>query len=65
MAAWPAKPAASDVVAHATAERVLAPRASTVSPVEGAVNSTCKPRENLMDLSTLSSHGSRPLDRNG
>ena len=29
MAAWPAKPAASDVVAHATAERVLAPRAST------------------------------------
>src|SRR5262245_56980773 len=32
--AWLATPAAGDVVAHATAERVLAPRASTVSAVE-------------------------------
>ena len=59
MAAWPAKPAASDVVAHATAERVLATRASSVSPVEAAVNSTRNLRENLMDFSTLFSLWSR------
>jgi hypothetical protein len=53
MAAWRAKPVASDVVAHATAEKVLAPRASTVSRVEAAVNSTRNLRENLMNLSTL------------
>jgi hypothetical protein len=47
MAAWPAKPAASDVVAHATAQRVLATRANTVSPLEAAVNSTCNLREQL------------------
>jgi hypothetical protein len=34
MAGSPAKPAASVVVAHATAERALATRASSVSPVE-------------------------------
>ena len=49
MAAWPAKPAASDVVAHATAARVLAPRASTVNPLDVALNSTRNLRENLMD----------------
>jgi hypothetical protein len=53
MAGWPAKPAASDVVAHATAQRVLATRASSVSPVEAAVNSTRNLRENLRDFSTL------------
>jgi len=46
MAARPAKPAASDVVAHATAERVLAPRAGTVSPPEVALNSTRNLTEN-------------------
>jgi hypothetical protein len=65
MAAWPAKPAASDVVAHATEKRVLAPRASTVSPVEASVNSTRNLRENLMDFSTLFSHWFRLSDRNG
>lgn len=40
MAGWPARLAASEVVAHATAERVLAPRASAVSPLEAAVNPT-------------------------
>jgi hypothetical protein len=62
MAAWPAKPAASDVVAHATAERALATRASSVSPVETAVNSSRNLRENLMDLSTLFSLWSRLVD---
>ena len=65
MAAWPAKAAASDVVAHATAERVFATCASTVSPVEAAVNSTRNLRENLRDFSTLSSLWSRLFDRNG
>jgi hypothetical protein len=65
MAAWPAKPAASDVVAHATAQRVLATCASSVSPVEAAVNSTRNLRENLSDFSTLFSLWSRRLNRNG
>ena len=47
MAAWPAKPAASDVVAHATAERVLAPRASTVSPLDTAGAFDAKPAREL------------------
>jgi hypothetical protein len=45
MTAWPAKPAASDVVAHATAEGVLAPCACAVSLLETAVNSTRNLRE--------------------
>jgi hypothetical protein len=65
MAASPAKPAASDKVAHATAERVLAPRASTVSPVEVGGNFDPQPVRNLMDFSTLFSHWSRPSDLNG
>lgn len=65
MAGWPAKPAASDVVAHATGERVLAPRASTVSPPETAVHSTRNLRENLMDFSTLFHTGPRLVARNG
>lgn len=65
MAGWPAKPAASDVVAHATAQRVLATRASSVSPVEAAVNSTRNLRENLRDFSTLFSLWSRLFDQNG
>jgi hypothetical protein len=65
MAAWPAKPAATDGVAHATAERVLAPRASTVSAVEAAVNSARNLRQNLRDFSTLFSLWSRLFDRNG
>ena len=64
MAAWPAKPAATDVVAHATLKGVGA-RVSAVSPLEAAVNSTRNLRKNLMDFSTLSSHWSRLLDRNG
>jgi hypothetical protein len=36
-AAWPTKPAASEVVAHATAEMVLAPRPSTVSLLESVM----------------------------
>ena len=47
IAGWPAKSAASDVVAHATAERVLATRASSVSPVEAGVNSTWRLQEKL------------------
>lgn len=47
MAGWPAKPAASAVVAHAAAERVLAPRDSAVSRVETTANSTRDLRENL------------------
>jgi hypothetical protein len=58
MTALPAKPAARDVVAHATAEGMLAPRASTVSSLEAAVNSTWKLRDNFMDFSTLFSHWS-------
>ena len=46
MTAWPAKPVASEMVAHATAEGVLATRASSVSLVEAAVNSTRNRREN-------------------
>jgi len=65
MTAWPAKPAASDVVAHATAEGVLAPCACAVSLLETAVNSTRNLRENSMNFSTLFSRRSRPLDRNG
>ena len=65
MAAWFAKPAASDAVAHATAERALAPSASAVSPLEAAMNSTRNLRKNLMDFSTLFSQWSRPSDRNG
>jgi hypothetical protein len=65
MAGWPAKPAASDVVAHATAQMVLATSAGSVSPVEAAVNSTCNLRENLRDFSTLFSLWSRLFDRNG
>jgi hypothetical protein len=65
MAAWPGKPAASDVVAHATAERVLAPHAGTVSPLEVALNSTRNLRENLMDFSALFSHWSWLSERNG
>jgi hypothetical protein len=65
MAACPAKPAASDVVAHATAAWVLAPSASTVSPLEASVNSTPNLRENLMGFSTLFSHWFRLSDRNG
>jgi hypothetical protein len=65
MAGWPAKPAASDVVAHATAETMLAPRVSTVNPLKAAVNSTRNLRENLMDFSTLFTHWSRFADRNG
>jgi hypothetical protein len=65
MATWPARPAASDVVAHATAEWVLAPLASTVSLLEAAVNKTRDLQENLVDFSTLFSHWSRPSDRNG
>jgi hypothetical protein len=56
MTARHAKPAASDVVAHATGETVLAPSASTVSPLDAAVTSTRKLRKNLMGFSTLSSH---------
>jgi hypothetical protein len=52
IAGCPAKPAASDVVAHATAQRVLATCASSVSPVEAAVNSTRNLQENLRDFST-------------
>jgi hypothetical protein len=65
MAAWPAKPAASDVVAHATAERVLAPRANTVSPLEAGGEFDPQARENLMDFWTLFSQWSQPSDRNG
>ena len=46
MATWPAKPAASAVVAHATAERVLEPCAGVVSPLETTVSSTRNLREN-------------------
>ena len=52
MGGWPAKPAASDVVAHATAQRALATRASSVSPVEAAVNST-QSEEGLVDLTGI------------
>jgi hypothetical protein len=65
MAAWPAKPAATDVVAHATAQRVFVGGAGAVSPLQAAVNSTRNPRENLMDFSTLFSQRSRLFDRNG
>ena len=65
MAGWPAKPAASDVVAHAAAPRVLATRASSVSPVEAAVNSTRNMREKLRHFSTVFSLWSRLFDRNG
>jgi len=41
------------------------PRASTVSPLEAAVNSTRNLRENLMDFSKLFSHWSWLSDRNG
>ncbi len=58
-------PAACYWVAHATAGRVLAPRGSTVSLLEAAVNSTRNLRENLMDLSMLFSLWSRLFDRNG
>jgi hypothetical protein len=53
------------VVAHATAERVLAPRASIRQSVEAAVNSTRNPRENVVDFSTRFSHWSWLSDRNG
>jgi hypothetical protein len=56
MAASSAAPAASDTVAYATADGVLAPRASTVSPLETAVNSTRTLRENSIDFSKLLSH---------
>ena len=65
MTAWPAKPAASDVVAHATAEGVLAPCACAVSLLETAVNSTRNLRENLRDFSMLFLLWSRLFDRNG
>jgi len=64
-AAWPTKPAASEVVAHATAERVLAHCVGAVSPLETTANSTPDLRENLMDLSTLFSQRSRLWDQNG
>jgi hypothetical protein len=54
-----------DVVAHATAQRVLATRARSVSPVEAAVNSARNLGENLRDFSTLFSLWSRLFDRNG
>ena len=65
MAAWPAKPAARVVVAHATAERVLAACAGSVSPLETTVSSTGNLRQNLMDFSTLFSHWPRLSDWNG
>jgi hypothetical protein len=65
MTAWRATPAASDVVAHATAEMVLAPGADVVSPPETTVSSTRNMRENLRDFSTLFSHSFRLSDRNG
>ena len=52
-------------VAPATAQLVLATRASSVGPVEAAVNSARNLRENLRDFSTLFSLWSRLLDRNG
>jgi hypothetical protein len=65
MAAWPAKPAASDVVAHATAEWVLAPCTGSVSPLETSMSSTGNLRQNLMDFSTLFSLWFSLFDRNG
>jgi hypothetical protein len=65
MAAGPAKPAASDVVAHATAERVLAARVGVVSPLESTVSSTRNMRENLRDFLKLFSLLSRLFDGNG
>jgi hypothetical protein len=47
MTAWPATLAASDVVAHATGERVLASRASTVSPLESGGDFDVQPAREL------------------
>ena len=55
-AGWPAKPAASEVVAHATARGCWRPVSAPSVGLEAAVNSTRKLRKNLMDFSTLSSH---------
>jgi hypothetical protein len=65
MAAWPAKPAASELVAHATAERVFAPIPGAVSPLEAEVTSTRNLRENLMDFSTLFAQHHRLCEPNG
>jgi hypothetical protein len=47
LTAWPAKPAAIDVVAHATAERVWPHRVSTVSSLEAVVYLTRRLTEKL------------------
>lgn len=65
MTAWRATSAASDVVAHATDEMVMAPRAGVVSPLEPTVILTRNLRENLRHSSTLFSHWFRLSDRNG
>jgi hypothetical protein len=65
MAGWPAKRAASNVVAHATAQRVLANRASSVSPVEAAVNFGAQPARELEGFLDALFTLSPALDRNG
>ena len=65
MAAWPAKSAASDAVAHATAERVLAPCVSAVGQLEAAKNPTRDLNKNLMNFSAVFSQWSQHPDWNG
>jgi hypothetical protein len=50
MAAWPAKPAARDVVAHATAEQAVGVRVGAESPPACAGGSTRNLENNSMDF---------------
>ena len=50
MVAWPAKPAATDVVAHATRKECWRPVSAAVGPLEAAKNPVLNLSKNLMNL---------------
>jgi len=65
MAAWPAKPAATDVVAHATQTQCWRPVSAAVGPLEAAKNPVHDLSKNLMNFAAALSQWSQHLDWNG
>ena len=65
MTAWPAKPAATDVVAHATLKECWRPVSAAVGPLEAAKNPVRDLSKNLMNFAAVFSQLSQHLDWNG
>jgi len=65
MAAWPAKPAATDVVAHATLKECCRRVLSAVGPLKPAKNATRDLFKNLMNFSAVFSECSQRPNWNG